>query len=690
MGKHRTSPGNTYPLGARVEEGGVNFSLFSKHAERVELLLFDEPDGEPTEVISLDPKVNKTYHYWHVFVHGIGSGQIYAYRVYGPYQPEKGHRFDGSKVLLDPYAKAVVGTEIFDRELAKRYGVDNCRQSLKAVVVDTRNYDWEGTTHPRIPFSKTVIYEMHVAGFTKRENSGVSKEKRGTYAGLMEKIPYLKDLGITAVELLPIHQFDVKDVVNPQLENYWGYSTISFFAPHRQYSYDKSIMGPINEFRDLVKAFHKAGIEVILDVVFNHTSEGDERGPTVSFKGIDNSIYYLLDEKNPAKYKNYSGCGNTFRANHPVARNLIIDSLRYWVSEMHVDGFRFDLASILGRDLLGEPKLITSVLAQIEADPVLAGTKLIAEAWDAAGLYQVGEFINHSDWFAEWNGPFRDDVRRFVRGDNGTVRNLAARILSSSDIYTKPDREPNRSIHFITCHDGFTLADLVSYSRKHNEANGENNRDGCNENYSSNYGVEGPTTDSHINTLRLRQMKNFWTILLLAQGTPMINMGDEMGRTQWGNNNAYCQNNEISWVNWDDLKRNQGLFRFARGLIHFIQSQDLFQQEKLLKTEENSEEPYLIWHGVKLYQPDWSDYSHSIAFTLHHPKKGEFLHVIFNAYWESLQFQLPTPPHGKKLYRLVDTSAPSPHDFYEVDKAIPVDSDYYLVHDRTCVVLIAK
>ncbi|RMD67459.1 MAG: glycogen debranching enzyme GlgX [Cyanobacteria bacterium J149] len=686
---YKISEGKTYPLGSRVEDGGVNFSLFSKHAERVELLLFDHPDGEPSQVIPLDPKLNKTYHYWHIFVHGIKGGQIYAYRVYGPFQPEKGHSFDGSKVLLDPYSKDVVNTEKFDRNLAKQYGVDNCRQALKSVVVDTRHYDWEGTTHPRIPFASTVIYEMHVGGFTRRENSGVNAKKRGTFAGLVEKIPYLKDLGVTAVELLPIHQFDVKDVVKPELENYWGYSTISFFAPHRQYSHDQSLTGPVDEFRDMVKAFHKEGIEVILDVVFNHTAEGDDTGPTICFKGLDNSIYYLLED-NQAKYKNFSGCGNTFKANQPVARNLIIDSLRYWVSEMHIDGFRFDLASILGRDHLGEPMLITSVLAEMESDPILAGTKLIAEAWDAAGLYQVGEFINHGDWFAEWNGPFRDDVRRFVRGDEKTVKLLAARILSSSDIYTKPDREPNRSIHFVTCHDGFTLADLVSYSKKNNYANGEDNRDGCSNNFSANYGVEGYTNDGHINRLRERQMKNFWVILLLAQGTPMITMGDEVGRSQHGNNNAYCQNNELSWFNWDDVERNKGLLRFVKGLIKLIQSLDVFQQERLLKTEENGGNPYLIWHGTQLYKPDWSDYSHSIAFTLHHPQKGEFLHVMLNAYWECLDFQIPQPPDGKKWFRIIDTSAPPNDDFYELKDAIEINGHTYLVHDRTSVVLMAK
>lgn len=686
---YKTLPGTTYPLGSTLQEGGVNFSLFSKHADRVELLLFDDEKGDPAYTIALDPKINKTYHYWHIFVEGIKAEQIYAYRVHGPFNPEQGHRFDGSKVLLDPYGKAVVGTEMYDRNLAKVYGVDNCKQALKSVVIDNRDYDWEGDKHPRIPFASTIIYEMHVGGFTRRDNSGVSREKRGTYAGVIEKIPYLKELGITAVEFLPIHQFDVKDVIREDLENYWGYDTVSFFAPHRGYSSDKSVTGPENEFKDLVKALHKEGIEVILDVVFNHTAEGDHTGPTFCFKGIDNYSYYLL-EKDQSYYKNYSGCGNTFKANYPVCRNLIMESLHYWVSEMHVDGFRFDLASILGRDIEGEPQSNASVLRDMECDPILAGTKLIAEAWDAAGLYQVGDFINYGDWFGEWNGPFRDDVRRFVRGDENTVKPLASRILSSSDIYIEPDREPNRSIHFVTCHDGFTLNDLVSYNKKHNEANGENNRDGTNQNYSFNHGVEGYTDDPYIKGLRQRQMKNFWTILLLAQGTPMMLMGDEVARSQKGNNNAYCQNNELSWFNWDDVEGNSGLLNFVKKSVNLIQSLKVFQQERILETHENHHNPYLLWHGTELYKPDWSHYSHTLAFTLHHPQEEEYLYVILNAYTEKLDFQLPIPPNGKKLRRLIDTNAPSPNDFYDLDNAPVIDGQHYLVHDRTCVVLMAK
>jgi isoamylase len=451
-------PGQSYPLGATVYAVGVNFCVYSKHATGLDLLLFDHDNlDEPSRVITLDPKWNRTFYYWHVFVPGLKTGQVYGFRAHGPFDPSQGHRFDATKVLIDPYARAIVGDETYDRESAITPG-DNCATALKSVVVDTRSYDWEGDRPLRIPYSRSVIYEMHVGGFTHHASSNLPEEQRGTFAGLIEKIPYLKSLGVTAVELLPIHQFDPQDV-RPGLENYWGYSTMAFFAPHRGYSSRKDPVGPVNEFRDMVKALHKEGIEVILDVVFNHSAEGNHEGPTLNFKGIDNKTYYILEE-NPIYYSNYSGCGNTLSANHAVVGRMILDSLRYWVSEMHVDGFRFDLASVMSRDMSGVPVEDPPILWSIESDPILAGTKIIAEAWDAAGLYQVGTFIG--DRFAEWNGPFRDHVRQFVKGDPGAVPHLAARILGSPDIYTEPNREPNRSIHFVTCHDGFTLNDLVS------------------------------------------------------------------------------------------------------------------------------------------------------------------------------------------------------------------------------------
>jgi glycogen operon protein len=689
--KISTLPGKSSPIGATIYSNGVNFSLFSKNAQGIALLLFDQADqSQPTHTIHLDPKINKTYHYWHIFVPNIGSGQIYAYRAYGNYAPEKGLRFDGSKILLDPYAQAIVGDEIYHRDAATLFGNDNCAQALKSVVVDTNIYDWEDDRHPRTPYASTVIYEMHVGGFTRHPSSGVAPEKRGTYAGLIEKIPYLKELGVTAVELLPIQYFDSQDVVQKSLENYWGYNTIGFFAPHNAYSSKKNPLGVVNEFRDMVKALHRAGIEVILDVVYNHTAEGNEQGATLSFRGLDNEVYYILELDNQANYRNYSGCGNSFRANHPVVGQLILNSLRYWVSEMHVDGFRFDLASVLDRDIYGQPMSRSPILWIMELDPALAGTKLIAEPWDASGLYNVGNFVNEGDWFAEWNGHFRDDVRRFVKGDKGTVSSLAARILSSSDIYTNLEREPNRSINFITCHDGFTLNDLVSYNYKHNEANAEENRDGSNDNWSWNCGEEGFTANPEVEAFRLRQIKNFWTILLLAQGTPMMLMGDEIRRTQQGNNNSYCQNNELSWFNWEATKTEIGLLLFVKSLIKFIQSLEIFQQERILSSYPNQEVPYIIWHGKELGKPDWSEDSHSLAFTLHHPQVHEQLHVMLNAYWQPLTFQLPALASARQWHRIVDTFLSSPKDFLNLATAVPITSENYLVQSRSSVVLMMK
>ena len=555
--------GQSFPLGATVLPDGVNFCVFSRQATRIELLLFENAEAAtPAHVIDLDPRTHRTYHYWHAFVPGIGAGQVYAYRAFGPFDPEQGLRFDPSKVLLDPYGRAVVVPKAYSRQRASQYGQSDAN-AMKSVVVDPGAYDWEGDAPLRRSFASTVIYEMHVAGFTRHPSSGVAAELRGTYAGMIEKIPYLRDLGITAVELLPIFQFDRQDCP-PGLVNYWGYSPVSFFAPHAGYSSRKDALGPVNEFRDLVKALHRAGIEVILDVVYNHTAEGDARGPTLSFRGLANEVYYILDQDR-ARFANYSGTGNTLNANQAIVRRMILDSLRYWVQEMHVDGFRFDLASILARDETGRPLENPPALWDIESDPVLAGTKLIAEAWDAAGLYQVGSFVGDS--WKEWNGRFRDDVRGFVKGDRGTVRMLAQRVLGSPDIFGHEEREPEQSLNFVTCHDGFTLNDLVSYNGKHNEANGEGNRDGADNNLSWNCGVEGPSEDEAVERLRRRQVKNFIVMLLTSIGTPMLLMGDEMRRTQRGNNNAYCQDNEVSWLDWSLLDRHRDLHRFVKMLI---------------------------------------------------------------------------------------------------------------------------
>ncbi len=677
-------PGESFPLGATIRDGGVNFCLFSRDCSGIELLLFDQPnDPQPKYIFSLHPRRNRTANYWHCFVPDIGAGQVYAYRGYGPFEPDLGLRCDGEKVLLDPYTLAVVNWENYSRAAASSPG-DNCAKALRSVVVDRAAYDWEGDTHPKIPYSKTVIYELHVAGFTRHPSSGVAPEKRGTYAGLIEKIPYLQELGITAVELMPVHQFDACDA-KAGLKNYWGYSTIAFFAPHVVYSSRRDPIGPLDEFRDMVKALHQAGIEVILDVVFNHTAEGSHEGPTLSFRGLSNQDYYMLEE-NRALYRNYSGCGNTFETN-AIATRLILDSLRYWVSEMHIDGFRFDLASVLSRDSSGNPLEYPPLLWAIDTDPILAGTKIIAEAWDAGGLYQVGSFAG--DRFAEWNGPFRDDIRRFIKGDPGMVNKVASRIMASPDIYKQPNRQPNHSINFITCHDGFTLNDLVSYNEKHNEANGEDSRDGSNDNHSWNCGVEGATHDPQVDALRQRQIKNCLTILFMSQGTPMLLMGDEVRRSQQGNNNAYCQDSELSWFDWSCVQRHNDLLRFTQGLIHLIQSLELFQLEHILAINYAPNEPHIIFHGTKVGQPDWGYYSHTLAFTLLHPEHDEHLHVMLNTYWEPLPFDLPPLGKGETWHRLIDTALPSPADWSPPETAPRVSAGTYRLEARSAVVLMA-
>ncbi|MBN1559931.1 glycogen debranching protein GlgX [candidate division KSB1 bacterium] len=678
--------GKSYPQGATVYPAGVNFSLYSKNAAAVELLLFnDVDDARPSRVIRLDQRLNRTYYYWHTFVNGIGTGQLYGFRVYGPFSPEKGHRFDGHKILLDPYAKAIVVGKNYDREAAVKPG-DNSAHAMKCVVVDPDDYDWQDDYPLKYRYANSVIYELHVAGFTKHPSSNLPDDKRGTYAGLMEKLPYLKSLGITAIELMPVQAFDEQDVM-PPLKNYWGYNPVAFFAPHVAYSSDKSPLGPVNEFRDMVIACHKSEIEVILDVVFNHTAEGNHTGPTFSFRGLENEAYYIL-EQDKSRYANYSGTGNSLNANHSVVQRMILDCLRYWVDYMHVDGFRFDLASVMSRDEEGRPLKNPPTLWAIDTIPEIAHAKIIAEAWDAAGLYQVGSFAG--DRWAEWNGRYRDDVRRFVKGDDGVVRKLASRILASPDIFTDPKREPNRSINFITCHDGFTLNDLVSYNEKHNEANLEGNRDGMNENDSWNCGVEGPTDDPKISRLRLQQIKNMLTILLVSQGTPMLLMGDEIRRTQAGNNNAYCQDNELSWFNWGDIDAHKKLLRFVTGLIDFIQHRDIFTHEQILRTGESQTKPHLIWHGVRLGQPDWGDASHSLAFMLNYPEHDEKLHVMLNAYWKPLAFELPALPVAHVWHRIVDTSMSPPNDFRKIETAPVHTNGVYKVKARTVVVLMKK
>jgi isoamylase len=682
-GAKPTERGQHSPLGATVRENGVNFCLFSRTATAVELLFFDrEDDAGPARVIQIDSAANRTYHYWHVFVPDIQPGQLYAYRVHGPWVPERGLRYNPATVLLDPYGRSTIIPKNYSREAAKKSG-DNAATAMKSAVIDPSAYDWEGDTPLCRPSSRSIIYEMHVRGFTRNPNSGVAEKKRGTYSGLVEKIPYLKQLGITAVELLPVFQFDVQDCP-PGKVNYWGYAPVSFFAPHQAYSSRQEPGGPVDEFRDMVKALHRAGIEVILDVVYNHTAEGDEYGPTLSFRGIDNPTYYMLEDGG-ARYANYSGCGNTLNSNHPVVRRMILDSLRYWVGQMHVDGFRFDLASILARDSSGYPLPNPPVLWDIESDPVLAGTKLLAEAWDAAGLYQVGSFVG--DAWKEWNGKFRDDVRDFFRGTRGSVGRVADRIIGSPGLYGHKEREAEQSVNFVTCHDGFTLNDLVSYNGKHNEANGEANRDGTNDNHSWNSGVEGPTDDPFVEKLRNRQVKNYLSATLMSLGLPMILMGDEVRRTQRGNNNAYCQDNETSWFDWALVEKHADVHRFAQLLISRRLLRDDEHERRRVSLNSLLKEAHKAWHGVKLAQPDWSDGSHSLALSAEVRKEGVTFHIILNAYWEPLNFELPAIHGGGRWRRWIDTGLESPQDIVPWQAAPAVPGPTYRAEPRSVVFL---
>jgi isoamylase len=681
----RALPGFNSPLGATIRPGGVNFCVFSGNATGIELLLYDHPeDPQPARAIRLDPDRNRTFHYWHTMVPDIGPGQVYAYRAHGPFAPEEGHRFDGGKVLLDPYARAVVTPSGYSRAAAARPG-DNTATAMRCVVVDPRGYDWEDDVPLHRPLAGSVIYEMHVRGFTRHPSSGVVEGKRGTYAGLIEKALYLQELGVSAVELLPVQQFD--EQAAPHGKDYWGYNPIAFFAPHCGYSSNRDPLGPVNEFRDMVKAMHRAGIEVILDIVFNHTAEGGRDGPTLSFRGLENSAYYIL-ASDRSRYADYTGCGNTFNGNNSVVRRLILDCLHYWVQVMHVDGFRFDLASVLSRDEWGQPLRSPPILWDIDSDPILAGTKIIAEAWDAAGLYQVGRFVGER--WAEWNGPFRDDVRRFVRADIGSVRPLAARLAGSPDLYKDPARDAHRGINFITCHDGFTLYDLVSYGTKHNEANGERNRDGSDQNLSWNCGVEGPTSDAAINGLRSRQMKNLLTLLMLSQGTPMLLMGDAGCRTQQGNNNAYCQDNEISWVDWDLLHAHADMHRFVQGLIYLRRSHSPFRSGQFWATPDGTDHAPLTWHGVQPFRPDWGADSHTLAFSLHCGEHDDMIYVACNAYWQSLDFRLPALAAGKQWHRVVDTNLSPPDDIAERGAEVPLTGGSYGVAPRSVLVLLGR
>lgn len=682
--------GSSHPLGATVLPTGVNFSLYSCGATGVELLLFEQHDSRlPFQIVPLIPSKNKTFHFWHVFVKKLAAGAHYAFRVAGPSVPEAGLRYNRNKVLIDPYARGNTNT-LWKREDACNDS-DNVTTSMRSVVIDPEDYDWEGDKPLNRPIEDTIIYEMHVRGFTKSPTSGV--QHPGSFLGLIEKIPYLKKLGVTAVELLPIFDFDetvpLRTVDGKPLWNYWGYSTVSYFAPQSAYCVRPEIGMHLNEFRDLVKALHKAGIEVILDVVFNHTDEGNHRGPTFCFRGIDNRSYYFLVPSARHYYMDYSGCGNTFNCNHPISQKLIVECLRYWVEKAHVDGFRFDEGSILSRGEDGAPSAHPPLIWQVELDEDLMETKLIAEAWDAAGLYQIGHFPG--DRWAEWNGRFRDTMRRFVKGDGGIIGQVADAIAGSASLYQARDGRPSNSINFINCHDGFTLNDLVSYNAKHNEANGEGNNDGINDNLSWNCGVEGETSEREITRLREQQIRNFATILMLCRGVPMFVAGDESRNTQYGNNNAYCQDNEIGWFDWSKPEKHADLHRFWAQIVAFRKRHHSLRKNSFFTGEVNKRGlKDISWHGTMLNCPGWDDsQARALGFTLAGFEDDPDIHVMMNMYWESLSMAIPMVP-GRQWTRAVDTSLPSPSDIAVPGTEVAFSSPSYRVNGRSIVILVNK
>ncbi len=670
-------PGNPYPLGATFDGEGVNFALYAENAKEVELCLFDKPKGAAeSKKIKL---TERTHHVWHVYIPGLKAGQLYGYRVSGPYDPLNGHRFNNNKLLMDPYAKAIAGSVEWDNSLFG-YDIGNPAEDLsfsetdsapfmsKCVVIDP-HFDWEGDEPLKIQNHKTIIYEAHVRGLTKT-HPDIPEAIRGTYAGIGHPviIKYLQELGVTAIELMPVHHFIVdRHLKEKGLTNYWGYNTIAFFAPDSLYSSSGVLSEQVTEFKRMVKELHKAGIEVILDVVYNHTAEGNQMGPTLSFRGIDNASYYRLAEEQ-RYYKDYTGTGNTLNANLPGVLRLMMDSLRYWITEMHVDGFRFDLAATLAREL-HEVNRLSAFFDIIYQDPVISQVKLIAEPWDIGeGGYQVGKFP--PGWM-EWNGKFRDCIRDYWRGADSMLGEFALRLTGSPDLYEDGYRTPTASINFITAHDGFTLNDLVSYNDKHNEANGEDSKDGESHNRSWNCGAEGPTDDAEILRLRLQQKKNLLTTLFLSQGMPMLVAGDEISRTQQGNNNAYCQDNEISWINWEEA--DQELLQFTRKLIAIRKQHAAFSRRRWfqglpIKGAGVEDIAWFLPEGVEMTEEHWkNDFAKSLAIYLNgrgiHPvnSKGEQIrddsfYIIFNAHYEALDYKLPPTKYGKQWNTLLDTS----------------------------------
>ncbi len=677
------------PYGAVIGDSGVQFVVFSRSATEMRLLLYnDVDDTEPSEILNFDPNQNRWGDIWSIFVPGLQPGQLYHFQATGPHDPARGLRFDANARLIDPYAKALAGHF--------QPSTDGILRPPKCVVVDD-HFDWAGDRHLKTDISESVIYEMHVRGFTNHESSGVKHP--GSYLGVIDKIPYLKSLGVTAVELMPIHEFPIHDFNGDKLErpNYWGYDSMAFFAPHRGYAWDETPGAQVKEFKQMVKALHEAGIEVILDVVFNHTCEGNEKGPVLSFKGLENPVYYML-ENDARYYKNYSGCGNAVNGNHPIVREMIFHCLRHWVHNYHIDGFRFDLASILSRDRSGNLVPNPPLVEAIGEDPLLADTKIIAEAWDAAGAYQVGSFGD--DRWAEWNGRYRDDSRSYWRGDSGTRGALATRLAGSADLYQPGGRPPCASINFITSHDGFTMNDLVSYREKHNLANGEDNRDGDNNNHSENFGVEGPTDQPIIDALRLRQIKNMMSTLMLSQGVPMLVAGDEFRRTQKGNNNAYCQDNEISWLNWASQEKNTELIRFVRALIQFRKNQPTIRRRTFLTGVPNSKDGWadVSWYSALGTAVDWHSSELPIICLLAAPSPeedpsglGRDVLLMLNSSSAGCRFMIPAIARSRKWQMFMDTSLDSPQDIYpDLDGPQLPESGSYTLPQKSMAVYVAN
>ncbi len=684
--------GHVLPFGATMVPNGVNFSIYSSASTSCTLVLFEKNAEQSFAEIPF-PKEFMIGNVYSMIVFDLDYETLeYGYRMNGPFEPETGHRFDKGKILSDPYAKAIGGRDTW---LAPP-NWDKLYPFRSRLIFE--DFDWEGDKPLETPIEDLIVYEMHVRSFTNHPNSGV--KFKGTFTGLKEKIPYLLELGINCVELMPIYEFDEyehskKDPVTGELLiNYWGYSTLNFFAPKSGYAATGKYGMQVDELKTLIKELHTNGIEVLLDVVFNHTAEGDHRGPTISFKGIDNKTYYMLTPE--GYYYNFSGTGNTLNCNHPVVRSMVLDCLRYWASEYHIDGFRFDLAAILGRSQDGSPLSNPPLLESLAYDPVLAKCKLIAEAWDAGGLYQVGSFPFYGRW-AEWNGKYRDTIRKFLKGDEGVVGDLSQRIQGSPDIYWA--RGATAGINFITCHDGFTLYDMVAYNQKHNEANGENNQDGNNDNDSWNCGWEGETNDDYINTLRHKQIKNALAILMVSQGVPMILMGDEMGRTQYGNNNSYCHDNELNWLNWELKEKNADLYNFTKHIINFRRNHPVFRNKDHFRNADymNTGFPDISFHGTKPWQADWSPSSRVFAFMLDggHAKNGfvgdDVVYVAMNMHWESISFEIPQLSEGKHWHVSVNTEMPSPFDFHPISNEPRIEDQYhFMVSARSVIILIGK